>query len=83
MVHLLKKKRLGIRPVTGIVERQILPGTGFQGVISGHDALGYDRGGFRSVALPDEFFAGAKLADFATQATESGNVRGLDGLVVF
>ena len=83
MVHLLKKERLGVRPIARIVERQILPGTRLQGVIPGEDALDDDGGGFRPIALPDEFLAGRELADLAPQAAERSDIGRVDGRVVF
>jgi hypothetical protein len=51
-------------------------------VIPGHDALDNYRSGFRSIALPDEFFAGREFPDFATQAADRSNIGGVYGRVV-
>jgi hypothetical protein len=79
VIHVLKKKPLGVRPVAWIVKREVLPGTRLQGAISGHDALENYRGGFGSIALPDEFFADREFPDFGTQAADRGHVGGVNG----
>ena len=83
MIHVRQKKRLGVRPVTWVVKSEVLPGARPQGVISGHDALNNNCGGFRFIALSEEIFAGCEFPGFITQAAERSDVGAINGRVVF